>query len=85
MSLKEYNQFVTEYPHISIRFVQNNHIFHDRYIILDHGTKTENHFHCGACSKDAGRKITTITESKDKKIYHDMIETLQQHQPLILA
>ena len=38
--------------------------------------------HIGASSKDAGRKITTITESKDKKIYHDMIETLQQHQPL---
>ena len=85
LSLKEYNQFITEYPHIHLRFVQNNHIFHDRYIILDHSTKTEKIFHCGASSKDAGRKITTITESKDKKIYHDMIEALQRHQPLILV
>lgn len=85
LSLKEYNQFITEYPHIHLRFVQNNYIFHDRYIILDHSTKTEKIFHCGASSKDAGRKITTITESKDKKIYHDMIEALQRHQPLILV
>ena len=44
LSLKEYNQFITEYPHIHLRFVQNNHIFHDRYIILDHSTKTEKDF-----------------------------------------
>ena len=84
LRLAEYNQFVTEYPNIHIKFVQNNHIFHDRYIILDFKNKTEKIYHCGASSKDAGKKITTITELKEKRMYRDMIHTVLQHQPLIL-
>lgn len=34
------------------------------YIALDFGTENEKLYHCGASSKDAGRKITTITEIK---------------------
>ncbi len=34
LKLTEYNQFVTEYPDIYIKFIQNNKIFHDRYICI---------------------------------------------------
>ncbi len=40
-------------------------IFHDRYIYLDYGTPDEKLFHCGASSKDAGNKITTIMQLED--------------------
>lgn len=85
LRLTEYNQFVMEYPNIHISFIQNNNIFHDRYIILDYGTKNEKIYHCGASSKDAGKKITTITESKEKKIYKDVVNIVLQHQSLVLT
>lgn len=75
---------VTEYPSIMIDFKKNNTMFHDRYIILDYGTKNEKVYHCGASSKDAGKKIMTITESKDKTIYRDMIDIILQHPQLVL-
>lgn len=31
--------------------------FHDRYIVLDYGTDCEKMFHCGASSKDLGKKL----------------------------
>ncbi len=84
LRLTEYNQFITEYPSIMIDFKKNNTMFHDRYIILDYRTKSEKVYHCGASSKDAGKKITTITESKDKTIYKDMIDIILQHPQLVL-
>ena len=84
LRLTEYNQFITEYPSIMIDFKKNNTMFHDRYIILDYGIKSEKVYHCGASSKDAGKKITTITESKDKTIYKDMIDIILQHPQLVL-
>ena len=45
-------------------------VFHDRYILLDFGSKTEKVFHCGASSKDAGNKITTIVQLEDASVYH---------------
>lgn len=85
LRLTEYYQFVTEYPNIHISFIQNNNIFHDRYIILDYGKKNEKIYHCGASSKDAGKKITTITETKEKKIYKDVVNIVLQHQLLVLT
>lgn len=84
LRLAEYNQFVAEYPDIHINFIRNNNIFHDRYIILDYGTKTEKVYHCGASSKDAGKKVTTITESKDKRLYKNMVDIILKHQSLVL-
>ncbi len=49
---------------------------HDRYIVLDYGTKTMKVYHCGASSKDAGKKITTITEIKGGDVYRDIIKSL---------
>lgn len=51
-------------------------VFHDRYIYLDFGTKSEKLFHCGASSKDAGNKITTIMQLEDIAGYRALFERL---------
>ena len=51
-------------------------MFHDRYIYLDFGTDTEKLFHCGASSKDAGNKITTIMQLEDIAGYRALFERL---------
>ena len=50
--------------------ISAGNVFHDRYILLDFGSKTEKVFHCGASSKDAGNKITTIVQLEDASVYH---------------
>ena len=51
-------------------------VFHDRYIYLDFGTANEKLFHCGASSKDAGNKITTIMQLEDIAVYRPLFERL---------
>ena len=52
--------------------------FHDRYIYLDFMTASEKLFHCGASSKDAGNKITTIMQVEDIAGYRPLFEKLLQ-------
>lgn len=52
------------------------HRFHDRYILVDFQEKGEKLFHCGASSKDAGNKITTIVQLEDIEGYRLMFEDL---------
>lgn len=72
----DYDDFHREYPNFQIRFRQTCGVFHDRYIILDYNTDGECIFHCGASSKDAGNKVTTITEVADRQVYHQIVDTL---------
>ena len=51
-------------------------MFHDRYIYLDFGTDSEKLFHCGASSKDAGNKITTIMQLEDIAGYRTLFGKL---------
>ena len=53
-------------------------MFHDRYIYLDFGTASEKLFHCGASSKDAGNKITTIMQLENIAGYRPLFEKLLQ-------
>ena len=53
-------------------------VFHDRYIYLDFGTDSEKLFHCGASSKDAGNKITTIMQLEDIAGHRALFEKLLQ-------
>ena len=55
-------------------------VFHDRYIYLDFGTDSEKLFHCGASSKDAGNKITTIMRLEDIAVYRPLFERLLQYE-----
>lgn len=81
----EYNDFSKEYKNIKINFKKTNGKYHDRYIIIDHNKRTEKIYHCGASSKDSGKRITSINKIKDKKIYKEMIENLLKNKTLILT
>ena len=48
-------------------------IFHDRFIVLDYGTVNERVFLCGASSKDAGARITSIVEDYGIAKYNSVI------------
>ena len=80
----EYNDFLTENPGRSVTFIQSAGRAHDRYIVLDEGTKDMKVYHCGASSKDAGKKITTITRITDIDDYKNTIRTLLANPPLTL-
>ena len=84
LRLKEYKDFQKEYPARNVTFITTANKAHDRYIILDHNTKDMKIYHCGASSKDAGKKITTITQIKDMSGYKDMIKELLSNPPLVL-
>ena len=84
MRLSEYKDFQTDYPDRSVLFLQSNNRAHDRYIVLDNNTKDMKVYHCGASSKDAGRRITTITRIMDVDEYKKMIKTLMEGESLIL-
>ena len=80
----EYSDFCKEYPNIHLTLKMTKGIYHDRYIILDFGTKNEKIFHCGGSSKDAGARTTSISQVEDKKLYQTIANDLQNNQPLIL-
>ena len=74
------NDFRAAMPGVSIDKVSAAHKFHDRYILIDFKTKSEKLYHCGASSKDAGNKITTIVQLDDVDAYRDMFEELYARQ-----
>ena len=80
----EYVDFQRENPGRSITFITTANKAHDRYIILDYGTRDMRVYHCGASSKDAGKKITTITQVRDLSGYSDMVKELLANPTLIL-
>ena len=84
LHLREYDDFCKQYPHINISFRHTCGIYHDRYIILDYNSDNERIYHCGASSKDAGNKVTTISEVSDRQVYHTIVDTLIKNPTLIL-
>lgn len=76
LRLSEYQAFHAEYPGVRLSFQRTGGKFHDRYIIIDYKCRSEKVYHCGSSSKDAGNKITTISKSDNKALYHPMIDDL---------
>ncbi|MBR2898228.1 MAG: ORF6N domain-containing protein [Fibrobacter sp.] len=72
------NDYRAAMPGISIDKVSALHKFHDRYILVDFKTKSEKLYHCGASSKDAGNKITTIVRLDDVDAYRNMFEEVSE-------
>lgn len=66
----------------NIKIKKNNNRFHDRYIVLDYDTNNELIYHCGASSKDAGKKITTITKIEENKLYKALIDEILNNDDL---
>ena len=80
----EYQDFCQEYPFRKITFQKSGGEFHDRYIIIDWNTENQRIYHCGASSKDAGQRITSIMEVVDQMIYTDLINNLLKNPVLKL-
>ena len=68
------NDFIRDYPNINLKMKIAGKKYHDRYISIDYGTENEAFYLCGASSKDAGNKISSITkiEESAKDLYHTM-------------
>ena len=78
----EFNDFRKEYPNVDISLKTTGGIYHDRYIFIDHGTKNEMIFHCGGSSKDAGKRVTSITKVEDNMLYQGILQRLQNNPKL---
>lgn len=70
--------FLAVRPDVKLTINKTKDKFHDRYIFLDYGLKSEKLFHCGASSKDAGNKITTIMQIEYTQAYHCIMEMLKK-------
>jgi hypothetical protein len=72
----ELEDFNREYPDVHVSLRSAGGIFHDRYVVVDYGCGSEKIYHCGASSKDAGKKVTTISEVAEREVYRPLIEKL---------
>ena len=68
------NDFRKDDPNINLKMKIAGKKYHDRYIAIDYGMDSEAFYLCGASSKDAGNKISSITkiEESSKDMYHTM-------------
>lgn len=71
LSKTEVNKFNAQYPFLALKFAST---IHDRFIVIDYGTKDERFYVCGSSSKDAGQKICTIIQLQDKAGMHFIID-----------
>ena len=67
------NDFINQYPPLRIK---SNPNCHDRWIVLDYGLETEKVYHCGASSKDAGKKLCAINKIENTAVIHPVIDKL---------
>ena len=70
--------FLAVRPDVKFAMNKTKDKFHDRYIFLDYGLKSEKLFHCGASSKDAGNKITTIMQIEYTQAYRSIMAMLEK-------
>ena len=84
LRLSEFQDFSAECSELTVSFTKSRGMVHDRYIVLDFKTDAERIFHCGASNKDAGSRMTSITELRDTAIYAEAISNLLANPPLVL-
>ncbi|MBQ8956464.1 MAG: ORF6N domain-containing protein, partial [Lachnospiraceae bacterium] len=80
----EYTDFCKEYPNIKLTMQHTGGVYHDRFIVLDYGTKDERVFLCGASSRDAGARITSIVEDFGIDKYDPLVRRLLKNGALQL-
>ena len=78
------DDFRKDYPNIDLKLKIAGKKYYDRYIAIDYGTENEAFYLCGASSKDAGNKISSITkiEESSKDMYHDMFSKMLNNKDL---
>lgn len=67
------DDFINQYPPLRIK---PNPDCHDRWIVLDYGLPTECTYHCGASSKDAGKKLCAINKLDNPLLLHPVVNAL---------
>ena len=67
------SDFVGQYPTLRIK---SNPDCHDRLIVIDYNLPTEQAYHCGASSKDAGKKLCAINKIENTVMIHPVIDKL---------
>ncbi len=67
------NDFVNQYSPLRIK---PNPDCHDRLIVIDYKLPTEQVYHCGASSKDAGKKLCAINKIENSRIEYPVIDNL---------
>ena len=65
--------FINQYPSLRIK---SNPDCHDRLIVIDYGLPIEQAYHCGASSKDAGKKLCAINKIENTEMIHPVIDKL---------
>lgn len=73
LTSSDVSDFQRQYPTIKIK---PNPDCHDRFIILDYGMATEQVYHCGASSKDAGNKVCAINRIENTQMVHPIVDVL---------
>ena len=78
------DDFRKDYPNVDLKLKIAGKKYHDRYIAIDYGTENEIFYLCGASSKDAGNKISSITkiEESSKDLYHTMFGRMLNNKDL---
>lgn len=78
------DDFLKDYPNRNLKLKIAGKKYHDRYIAIDYGTEHESYYLCGASSKDAGKKISSITkiEESSKAMYHTMFGNMLNNRDL---
>ena len=84
LTLLQFQEFCKEYPKVKIKFQKTCDRVHDRFIVLDYGTKDEKIYHCGGSSKDGGNRTTVLSQLEDIRLYDDMIKELLNNPSLKL-
>ncbi len=67
------SDFIAQYPPLRIK---SNPDCHDRLIVIDYGLPTEQAYHCGASSKDAGKKLCAINKIENTAMIHPVMDRL---------
>ena len=78
------DDFRKDYPNIDLKLKIAGKKYHDRYIAIDYGTENEAFYLCGASSKDAGNKTSSIIkiEESSKDMYHRMFGGMSNNKNL---
>ena len=75
---------INEYS-LKLTLLKTNNRCHDRLIIIDYKKETEKVFICGSSSKDAGKRVTTITRNDSGHLYHPLIDSLLLNEELEIS
>ena len=76
--------FRAEFPENPLEARSAGGFVHDRFIAIDFGEEGGAVYHCGASSKDAGKRASSIVRESHPELYRPLFERLLEQPPLEL-